>query len=236
MNRELVKEHLSDVLVVDLPTDSSIYPKILTEMNVFESIKITDEDLKRRDMYSQQEKRIEFENKVGDFDEFLKQMNIEVKINEADNFTIPRISQLTLKTNQFNLTTKRYKEDEIKLFSKDQNKIIECAEVKDKFGNNGITGVYIIEKRKNEWIIDTFLLSCRIIGRGVENCMLSQIIEKARKEKIKTIKGKFIPTQKNKPAEKFYEDFGFSLEDDYWVFNTDNSINKPEHIKVIKNE
>ncbi len=236
MNRELVKEHLSDVLVVDLPTDSSIYPKILTEMNVFESIKITDEDLKRRDMYSQQEKRIEFENKVGDFDEFLKQMNIEVKINEADNFTIPRISQLTLKTNQFNLTTKRYKEDEIILFSKDQNKIIECAEVKDKFGNNGITGVYIIEKGKNEWIIDTFLLSCRIIGRGVENCMLSQIIEKARKEKIKTIKGKFIPTQKNKPAEKFYEDFGFSLEDDYWVFNTDNSINKPEHIKVIKNE
>ena len=94
----------------------------------------------------------------------------------------------------------------------------------------------LLKKKENEWIIDTFLLSCRIIGRGIEDSMLSQIIEKARKQNVKTIKGKFIPTQKNKPAENFYENFGFSLEDDFWVFNTDNTINIPEHIKVIKNE
>ena len=236
MNQEFVRTQLSDVLVVDLPTDSSIYPKILTEMNVFESIKITDEDLKRRNMYSQQQERNEFKNEVGDFKEFLKKMNIEIKIKKADNFSISRISQLTLKTNQFNLTTKRYKENEIEIFSKDENKIVECVEVKDKFGDNGITGAYIVEKKENEWIIDTFLLSCRIIGRGIEDSMLEQIIEKARKQNVKIIKGKFIPTQKNKPAENFYENFGFSLEQDFWVFNTDNTINKPEHIKVIKNE
>ena len=138
-----MRTQLSDVLVVDLPTDSSIYPKILTEMNVFESIKITDEDLKRRNMYSQQQERNEFKNEVGDFNEFLKKMNIEIKIKKADNFSISRISQLTLKTNQFNLTTKRYKENEIEIFSKDENKIVECVEVKDKFGDSGITGAYI---------------------------------------------------------------------------------------------
>ena len=236
INREFVKEQLKEVLVVELPTDSSQYAQILTQMNVFEVQKITEEDLKRREMYSAQQKRNEFETKVGDFDEFLKQMKIEVEIQKADNFSIPRISQLTLKTNQFNLTTRRYQEDEISTFAKNEKKIVECAKVKDKFGDNGITGVYIIEKADDEWIIDSFLLSCRIIGRGVENVMINQLVDRAKKENIKRIKGKFIPTQKNKPAENFYKEIGFSKEGDYWVFNTEDSLKKIEHIKVIKNE
>jgi len=163
-------------------------------------------------------------------------MNIQVLIKKADSFSIPRISQLTLKTNQFNLTTKRYQQDEISSFSDDKNRIVECAQVSDKFGDNGITGVYIIEKKDTEWIIDTFLLSCRIIGRGVEDIMLSQLIERARKENVKKIKGKFIPTVKNKPAENFYEEYGFKKEEGFWVFNTEHTIKKTEHIKMIKNE
>ena len=236
INREFVKSQLNQVLVVDLPSDSAKFAHILTEMNVFESLKITEEDKKRKDMYLGQRKRVEFENKIGDFNEFLKQMDIQVLIKKADGFSIPRISQLTLKTNQFNLTTKRYQEDQISSFSDDKNRIVECAQVSDKFGDNGITGVYIVEKKNDEWIIDTFLLSCRIIGRGVEDIMLSQLIERARKENIKKIKGKFIPTKKNKPAENFYEEFGFKKEDDFWVFDTEQTIKKLEHIKMIKNE
>tara|TARA_B100000029_G_scaffold149281_1_gene144542 strand:- start:764 stop:2518 length:1755 start_codon:yes stop_codon:yes gene_type:complete len=236
INREFVKSQLNQVLVVDLPSDSAKFAHILTEMNVFESLKITEEDKKRKDMYLGQRKRVEFENKIGDFNEFLKQMDIQVLIKKADGFSIPRISQLTLKTNQFNLTTKRYQEDQISSFSDDKNRIVECAQVSDKFGDNGITGVYIVEKKNDEWIIDTFLLSCRIIGRGVEDIMLSQLIERARKENVKKIKGKFIPTKKNKPAENFYEEFGFKKEDDFWVFDTEQTIKKLEHIKMIKNE
>jgi len=237
INQEYVRESLPGVLVIDLPKDSSQYAQIITEMKEFDILKITEEDTKRSDMYLGQKKRKELENKVGDFNEFLKQMNIEVSVQKANSFSIPRISQLTLKTNQFNLTTKRYQEEEVSKFSSSDDKIVECVQVNDKFGDNGITGTYIIEKKNNEeWIIDTFLLSCRIMGRGVEEMMMNQIIEKARLSGIKKIKGEFIPTAKNKPAENFYEDLGFSKEDEFWVFNTDDTIKKPEHIKVIVNE
>ena len=236
VNREFVKHELSEVLVVDLPTDSSQYSRILTNMRVFESLKITDEDIKRKEMYLEQRKRIEFKNEVSNLDEFLKQMDIKIKIKKADNFVIPRISQLTLKTNQFNLTTKRYQNEDILGFSEDENKIVEGVEVSDKFGNNGITGVYIVEKTDEEWIIDTFLLSCRVMGRGVEDIMLGELIERARKENIKKIKGKFIPTVKNKPAENFYKNFNFKEEGDFWVFDTEQETKKVKHIKVIKDE
>jgi len=224
-------------LVVDLPKDSSQYPQIITEMKEFDVLDITEEDTKRSDMYLGQKQRKELENKVGDFNEFLKQMKIEVEIKKADSFTIPRISQLTLKTNQFNLTTRRYQEDEVSKFSSSDDKIIECVQVSDKFGDNGITGTYIVQKKNDEeWIIDTFLLSCRIMGRGVEEIMINQIIENTRLSGIKRVKGKFIPTEKNKPAENFYEELGFKKENEFWVFNTEDLIKKPEHIKVIKNE
>ena len=236
INQEFVKTSLPEVLVVELPNDSSQFAQIITKMKEFDVLKITEEDVKRNEMYLVQKKRTELKNKIVDFDEFLKQMNIEVNIKKADSFTIPRISQLTLKTNQFNLTTKRYQQEEISSFSSDKDRIVECVQVSDKFGDNGITGVYIIEKKDSkEWIIDTFLLSCRIMGRKVEEAMLYQIIEKAKNLGIKKIKGKFIPTKKNKPAENFYSDYGFKKEGDYWVFNTDQVMKKPEQIKLRNN-
>ena len=236
INQEFVKTSLPEVLVVELPNDSSQFAQIITKMKEFDVLKITEEDVKRNEMYLVQKKRTELKNKIVDFDEFLKQMNIEVNIKKADSFTIPRISQLTLKTNQFNLTTKRYQQEEISSFSSDKDRIVECVQVSDKFGDNGITGVYIIEKKDSkEWIIDTFLLSCRIMGRKVEEAMLYQIIEKAKNLGIKKIKGKFIPTKKNKPAENFYSDCDFKKEGDYWVFNTDQVMKKPEQIKLRNN-
>ena len=236
INQEFVKTSLPEVLVVELPNDSSQFAQIITKMKEFDVLKITEEDVKRNEMYLVQKKRTELKNKIVDFDEFLKQMNIEVNIKNADSFTIPRISQLTLKTNQFNLTTKRYQQEEISSFSSDKDRIVECVQVSDKFGDNGITGVYIIEKKDSkEWIIDTFLLSCRIMGRKVEEAMLYQIIEKAKNLGIKKIKGKFIPTKKNKPAENFYSDCDFKKEGDYWVFNTDQVMKKPEQIKLRNN-
>ncbi|AJA92864.1 hypothetical protein A7X95_05885 [Candidatus Nitrosopelagicus brevis] len=237
INQEYVRESLPEVLVMDLPRDSSQYAKILTEMIEFDALKITEEDTKRSSMYLGQKKRKELETKIGNFNEFLKQMNIEVEVKKADSFSIPRISQLTLKTNQFNLTTRRYQEEDISKFSSSDDRIVECVQVNDKFGDNGITGTYIIEKKNDEeWIIDTFLLSCRIIGRGVEEIMISQIIENAKSSGVKRIMGQFIPTAKNKPAENFYEKLGFKKENDFWVFNTDDIMKKPEHIKVKKNE
>ena len=230
VNREYVKSNLPEIQTIDI-SDPSNFSKILKSINDFQMLKITDEDMTRNKMYLEQRKRTELKTQVGDLQDFLKQLNISVKIKNADSFTIPRISQLTIKTNQFNLTTRRYQEEDIRKFSQDKDKIVECAQVEDKFGDNGITGVYIINKdNKQEWTIDTFLLSCRIIGRGVEDGMLHQIIEKARKEGVSKIRGEYIKTKKNKPAENFFPTFGFKKEGNFWIFDTKNHFKKPQHL------
>jgi len=233
VNREFVRKNAPEVLTVDFPNDPSDFADTLIMMNDFNVLKITDEDKKRGKIYLQQRKRTELEKSSLDLEEFLKQLNIEVKIKRADEFTIPRISQLTLKTNQFNLTTQRYQEEEIRKFVNDPNKIVGCAQVVDKFGDNGITGVFIINKDNNTaWTLDTFLLSCRVMGRGVEDGILSHIIQKAKNEGVKKLIGKFFPTAKNKPAENFLPTFGFKKEGDFWVYSIGKPTKEIQHLTL----
>ena len=232
INQARIKQEFPEILTVDVPDDSSQFSPLLKNMNDFNVLQRTKEDQNRGKMYAQQRERKTLENSISDLDEFLKQLKIKVKIKKSDQFLIPRISQLTLKTNQFNLTTKRYQEEDIKEFSNDPNFEVGCAQVLDKFGDNGITGVYILKKNENFWIIDTFLLSCRIMGRGVENAILAEILKSAKQNGINEIKAKFIPTEKNKPAENFLSEFGFEKQDDYWIYKLNNDIKSPNHLKV----
>jgi len=236
VNRELIKSTLPEVLTVDFPNDPSLYPQSLTELNDFNVLQITEEDFKRGQMYTQQKSRTELENNVSNIDDFLKRLEIKVTIKKANDFTIPRISQLTLKTNQFNLTTKRYQEEDIRKFANSSNKIVGCAQVEDKFGDNGITSVFIINKDNSlEWSIDTFLLSCRVMGRKVEDAILSTILQKAKDSGVQKINGNYIPTKKNMPCEKFLADNGFKKENDIWSYTLNNTIKSPQHLDV-KNE
>ena len=232
VNRELIKMSIPEIKTIDLPQDPSSYALILRDLNDFNVLKITDDDFKRAKMYSQEQERHDLESTTKNLDEYLKKLDIKVKVRLADKFSIPRISQLSLKTNQFNLTTKRYQEEEIKKFAKDDKMIVGCAEVEDKFGESGITNIFIIKKNNEEWILDTFLLSCRIIGRSIEEGILGKIIEMAKKEGVKKIKAQFIPTQKNKPAENFLSNYGFQKEGKYWIFSLQNPIKIPTHITV----
>tara|TARA_B100000686_G_scaffold160456_1_gene168090 strand:+ start:3986 stop:5734 length:1749 start_codon:yes stop_codon:yes gene_type:complete len=232
INQARIRQEFPEILTVDVPDDSSQFSPLLKNMNDFNVLQRTKEDQNRGKMYAQQRERKTLENSISDLDEFLKQLEIKVKIKKSDQFLIPRISQLTLKTNQFNLTTKRYQEEDIKEFSNDPNFEVGCAQVLDKFGDNGITGVYILKKNENFWIIDTFLLSCRIMGRGVENAILAEILKSAKQNGINEIKAKFIPTEKNKPAENFLSEFGFEKQDDYWIYKLNNDIKSPNHLKV----
>ena len=219
LHEDLINSHINSV-------------KELKELNDFNVLQRTDEDTKRGQMYTEQRKRKELEKSVSNLDDFLKELDIKVKMKKSNEFLIPRISQLTLKTNQFNLTTRRYQEEEIKNFSSNTKFIVGCAQVLDKFGDNGITGVYIIKKNDKSWLIDTFLLSCRIMGRGVENAILSQILLDAQKNGIDEIQAEFIPTQKNQPAENFLSDFGFKKQDEMWIYKLNNEIKLPNHLKV----
>ena len=234
-NIEYVSSNLPEISSIHMPTEQchNNSKSIRAISSFFNVLKITNEDKTRNKMYLEQRKRSELKTQVGNLEEFLKQMNISVHIKNADNFTIPRISQLTLKTNQFNLTTRRYQEQDIRKFSQNSEKIVGCAQIQDKFGDNGITGAYIVNKdNEQQWTIDTFLLSCRVIGRGIEDGILCHIIEKARKDGISQVRGEYIKTQKNQPAENFFENFGFKKEGDFWVFDTKNQFKKPEHLVI----
>jgi len=232
INQERISNEFPEVLTVPLPNDPSQYVSILNNLNDFNVLQKTDEDIKRGQMYAEQRERKKLEKSVSNLDDFLKQLDIKIKIKKANQFLIPRISQLTLKTNQFNLTTKRYQENEIQKLSSDSKFDVYCAQVYDKFGDNGITGVYIVNKTEHSWIIDTFLLSCRIMGRGIEDALLSQILIDAKNAGVRQVEGEFIPTQKNEPAKNFLSEHGFKKENKNWIYKLNNEIKSPKHLKV----
>jgi FkbH-like protein len=229
-----MEKSLPEVLTIDIPNDPSEYSRILHSINDLNVLKITGEDENRGKMYAQERKRIDLQKTSIDINEFLNQLNIKIQIKKADDFTIPRISQLTLKTNQFNLTTKRYQEEDIRDFAKNKYMLVECVHVEDKFGDNGITGVCIIKKSsKEEWYLDTFLLSCRIMGKEIEKGILGYVIEKAKLEGVKKIKAEYMPTKKNKPCENFLSDCGFKIQDGYYVYDIENDVIKtPIHLTI----
>lgn len=233
VNREFMRTALPQVLTVDLSDDPVQYTSILTTMNDFDTLKITADDIRRGKMYLEEKQRKNLQSTASNLGEFLNQLDIKLHMKNADEFTIPRISQLTLKTNQFNLTTKRYQEEDIRNFSQKTDYVVGCAQVEDKFGDNGITGVYIIKKENpKEWMIDTFLLSCRVMGRGVEEGIMSKILEQAKRDGVQQVKGQFIPTKKNKPAEDFLQSCGFENKGDFWEFSLDKPIKTPKHLQV----
>lgn len=203
LNREIVKKALPEVYVVEMPSDASRYVETLKELKVFNTLQLTQEDLKRGELYAKKRERKGFS-----LQDYLKDLNMVVTIAPANAFSIPRISQLTLKTNQFNMTTRRYSEKEIEQLSKEGR--VFSVHVKDKWDDHGIVGVLIVEKSSDKWRIDTFLLSCRVIGRGIEDQMVAFVIKQAGAAKVI---GEFIPTEKNAPAKGFYEKQGFKKEE-----------------------
>ena len=232
VNRELIRMSMPEINTVELPEDPSTYAEILRNLNDFNTLKITKDDTERKKMYSQEQNRQKLESNTENLNEYLKKLDIKIKIKLDNKIAISRISQLILKTNQFNLTTKRYQEEQIKEFVEDETMIVGCSEVEDKFGENGITNVFIIKTKSNEWIIDTFLLSCRIMGRGIEEGIVGKILEIAKQKGIEKITATFIPTEKNKPAENFLKNYGFKKENDNWVFLLKNKIKIPDYLQV----
>lgn len=235
INREVMSKALPEVMTVDLPEDPALYAQKLMSLNDFNTFSITEEDKKRCRMYIEERRRSQLENSVTNLDDFLAQLGIRIKIRKADKFTIPRISQLVLKTNQFNLTTRRFQEEDILKFSQDKNMLVGCAQTSDKFGDNGVTGVFIVQKSPDhsEWSIETFLLSCRVMGRRIEYGIMQYILNEARKEGIQKVRGRYIPTKKNKPCESFLPSSGFKKEGEDWVYYPDVPFEGAKNLELI---
>ena len=243
MERERVKSSAPEVLTIDLPTSSALYRKTLEHLNDFNLLALTKEDLHRGEMYYARRKRQDLETTVQSIDDFIKTLGLEVIIKKVDDFSLPRVTSLINKTNQFNLTTKRYTEIEVKNMLKDPSVSIYTLQVKDKFGDEGLVGVAITKiLPDNKLDIDNFLMSCRVIGRKVETTFLTKLLRDAKNKSIFVINGKYIPTKKNGLVKDFYANHHFTklIENETdgsseWQLNIESiDLNYPEFIQIIE--
>lgn len=236
--RELVKLELPMVEVPDFPKKTydlvEFYQTLL--IKYFRTYKLTSEDIKKTEQYKANAARSQECSKFSNMTEFIASLNINLTIQDADNFNIPRIAQMTQKTNQFNLTTKRYTEADIETMLKNGYKAFVLS-VSDKFGDNGITGLMIVHISNEIAEIDTFLLSCRILGKGIENAFFNAVINKLLELGIKTVKSKYIPTQKNNQVANFYSSVGMTLEKEHdnekqYSIQLENKTNIQQYYKI----
>jgi FkbH-like protein len=211
--RALVRQRLPDVLTVDLPVEPAYLTRVLLELDVFESIGLSAEDVRRSEMYLQAQTRREFAQSAtapGDLTSHLESLEMTVTIGPATPYAIPRIAQLVNKTNQFNLTTRRYTEAQVRAMAEAVGQwAIFHVSVADRFGDLGLTGVAIVRIGDDAWFIDSFLLSCRVLGRGIEDALLAHIAAQARAAHAQTLEGAFVRSAKNAPASGFYPTRGF---------------------------
>ena len=178
---------------------------------LFDTLVITHEDRIRGELYQAEFSRKKHQATYSDIEEYLKSLTMKLEIKRSDDFSIPRIAQLTQKTNQFNLTTRRYSEDEIRKFAQDRNFDIIYATLGDKFGDMGIIGVCILKYQDPDVVFDSFLLSCRALGRKVEAAFLREVLLIAIKRGASGAIGEYIPTKKNQQTAGFFPDNGFTL-------------------------
>jgi FkbH-like protein len=211
--RSMVAEIVPEVLVPNWPSDPTEYKSALVQLSIreFPKIRITEEDRGRAELYRAQVDRRRLAAESRSLEDYYGSLQMVARIGAADEFTIRRIAQLTQKTNQFNLTTRRYTEPEIAALAASPDAVVWWLELTDRFGSNGIVGVLILRRRAPEvWTVDTFLLSCRVIGRTVEQAFLAHACELLRRRGAARLLGEYRPTERNGLVAALYPRFGFS--------------------------
>lgn len=207
---DLIKQVLPEVTSIHLPTDKALDNKdVLESCGLFDSLVLSVEDKNRSAIYRAQADRKKLADNAVDLKSYYESLEMVVTINPADDFSKPRIAQLTQKTNQFNLTTKRYSETDISDFMKNQLSDVLYLKLKDRFGDMGIIGVCILVYKKDTVVFDTFLLSCRALGRKVEDVLLEECLRLCQLRNVKLATGQYFPTAKNMQVKDFYQNHGF---------------------------
>ena len=224
--RELIKQMLPEVAVPEFPKQPYDLIPFIKQVadDYFRIYTLTDEDKKKTEQYKANAQRKQEEKKFINMEDYLASLQIEIDIEKCNEFNLARIAQMSQKTNQFNLTTHRYTDSDI------ENKVqngdwVYCISVRDKFGDNGITGEIIIAKDGNKALIDTLLLSCRILGKGIEEAFIKTILGLLKEQGVEMLEADYFPTLKNAQVKDFYERMGFDLDNEDAVGNKHYNLN-----------
>jgi FkbH-like protein len=236
--REQVRTAVPEVTVIDLPKSPLEYSAAVRSCAVFERLALSAEDQQRTEMYAAEKQRSGAEQNFQSKEDFFRYLEQEAELEPVSELNLARIAQLTQKTNQFNLTTRRYTETQIAEMAKKPEWQIFSIRVRDRFGDHGLVGVAITRDLGDECEVDSFLLSCRVIGRTVETALLAHLAESAAQRGRKQLFGWFLPTKKNAPARDFYEQHGFVRQESdapgsCWTLDLKTStLRCPEWIKL----
>ena len=209
--RNLVRANLPDVCVPELPEDPAEWLEFLYAENLFETVSCSEEDSKRTQQYQTEAKRIAERCRFADEAAYLKSLQMISVVESFTTFNIPRVAQLSQRSNQFNLRTIRYTADEIGRMAHEPNLHCLTFTLKDKFGDNGLVCVVVLkESEQNTLFIESWFMSCRVLQRGMEAFVLNTIAEQARKYGFERIEGEYIPTTKNIMVKDLYVRLGFA--------------------------
>lgn len=240
--REIISSQVGGVAVPDIGSVED-YIRILDHSGFFEVTNLSQDDAKRNEMYKQNAERLKLQQSFADYGEYLKSLEMKGCIKAFEDIYLDRIAQLSNKSNQFNLTTRRYTRDEIEEVKNSDEYIEIYGKLEDKFGDNGVVSVVIGKKASDVLNIDLWIMSCRVLKRDMEYAMLDELVKKSLCEGIKVIRGYYYPTAKNGMVRDFYGTMGFTKveEDDkgntIWELEIDDSYsNKNKWIEVNKNE
>lgn len=236
--REIVKGSLP----VEAPPVESIesYIHTLDKGGYFEVTNFSEDDLRRTEMYKQNAERAKMQSAFADYGEYLDSLEMKAVIEDFSPINIARVTQLTNKSNQFNVTTKRYTQGEMEAVFESSEYIRLCGRLTDKFGDNGIVSVVIGKLGGGVMDIELWLMSCRVLKREMEYAMLDTLVCEAAKRDVKVIRGHYYPTAKNKMVKELFGDFGFEkINEDkdgntLWELKTGGYCNKNTHICVNK--
>lgn len=215
VERALVRESVPEVAVPEVdPTDVSSFIRAIEGHGYFESVNISSDDIARVQTYRENRQREELAEQAASYEDFLRSLHMEAEIAPFTEIYFDRITQLTNKTNQFNLTTRRCTLAEIQRFAEDETYITRYCRLKDKFGDNGLISLVVGERREDEIHIILWLMSCRVLKRDVESLMLDEMVRAAQSVGAHKLVGYYYPTAKNKMVADMYLNFGFTQKED----------------------
>ncbi len=209
--RQLVRSLIPEICVPELPEDPTEYLPFLQSCNLFETASFSQEDAQRTGQYREEFARAAGKAQFQNYDDYLKSLGMEAYVSAFDPFHTPRIAQLSQRSNQFNLRTVRYTEADVERLSADDNYITMFFCLKDRFGDYGLISVVALEKQENDTLfIAQWLMSCRVLKRGMEEFIADTIIQKAKEAGFAKVIGEYLPTPKNKMVAQLYERLGFA--------------------------
>ena len=231
--RNIVRENIPGICVPELPEDPADYLEYLYSLNLFETVSFSYEDTERTKLYQIEAQRNIIQQKFTNEDDFLKSINMLSLVESFNKFNTPRVAQLSQRSNQFNLRTVRYTDADIEALALSENHFTFAFTLEDKFGDNGLICVVILQKENPQTVfINTWLMSCRVLKRGMENFVLNTLVSFAKEKGFTVLKGEYLPTAKNEMVKDHYSNLGFEKNSDHWELPLVNYVQKECFIKI----